>query len=133
MAQSVFASPFPPANPYFNLVLRPDTKYFELVRGYPRNHASHKSIQFSKSKHAKYVNETYNVIYVKGRQTIDSTINLSGIDDGTFPVETFNVSNVNVRNQGNVIQYVPSSGAGASVPVNGGSNGISPNSTIPGI
>jgi hypothetical protein len=74
---------------------------------------------------------TVNVIYVKGRQTVDTTINENGIDDGTFPVQSFNVSNVNVRNAGNILQYVASGQAGAVIPnsvsglsSNGGGHGI---------
>jgi hypothetical protein len=137
---------WPPANPHFNLVLRPTTQYFELVKGFPRNHFTHKAKQFSKSKHAQYITHLYNIIYVKGRQTIDTTINLGGISDGTFPVESFNVSNVNVKNSSNVIQYIPSNKAGSVIPVGlgggagtvasttmGGGSGISPTPTIPGI
>jgi hypothetical protein len=137
---------WPPSNPHFNIVLRPTTQYFELVRGFPRNHFAHKAKQFSKSKHAQYITHLFNVIYVKGRQTIDTTINTEGISDGTFPVESFNVSNVNVKNSSNVIQYIPSNKAGTVIPVGlgggagtvastttGGGSGVSPTPTIPGI
>jgi hypothetical protein len=100
----------------FNVTRFPLSQYFELTRGVPRNHYTHKFQQLSSAKHPKYIGEDDNVIYVKSRQTIDTTINVGGIDDGTFPVESFNVSNVNVKNQGNVIQNVPSSQAGAVIP-----------------
>jgi hypothetical protein len=128
------------------VVNKPATQYFELVKGFPRNHFSHKAKQFSKDKHAQYINHLYNIIYVKSRQTIDTTINTGGISDGTFPVESFNVSNVNVKNSSNVIQYIPSNKAGSVIPVGlgggagtvsststGGGSGISPTPTVPGI
>lgn len=100
----------------FTIHLKPTVQYFELTKGVPRNHFNHKFQQLSSAKHPKYIGEDDNVIYIKGRQTIDTTVNVGGIDDGTFPVESFNVSNVNVKNPGNVIQYVPSSKAGAVIP-----------------
>jgi hypothetical protein len=115
------SSSFTTGNPFinpisFDIVLRPVTQYFELVNGYSRNHYTHKSKQFTKIKQPKYLGATVNVIYVKGRQTVDTTINENGIDDGTFPVQSFNVSNVNVRNAGNILQYVASGQAGAVIP-----------------
>ena len=123
------------ANPFvdpfsFTIHEKPVNQYFELTKGFPRNHYTHKHTQFSSEKHPQYVTSLYNLIYVKGRQSIDTTINTSGIDDGTFPVESFNVSNVNVKNPGNVIQYVPSNKAGTVIPVGlGGGAGTSGNST----
>ena len=57
---------------------------------------------------------------MKGRQTINSTINVNGINDGTYPVQSFGTSNVNVVNNSNVIQNVPSSTAGTITPSGGG-------------
>ena len=88
----------------FNLELLPCFTYFELVGDYPRNHYTHKSTQFSKIKYPKYITSNSSSIFVKGRQTINSTISETGIDDGTFPVQTFNVSNVNVMNTNNVLE-----------------------------
>jgi hypothetical protein len=103
-------------NPFsFDVVLTPATRYYELVSGYPRNHFNNKSQQFSKTKYAQFVNDSYNTIYVKGRNTIDGTINEGGIDDGTYPVQSFNVSNVSIKNSSNVIQSVVSADAGAVV------------------
>ena len=116
LATSSASPPWPASNPYFWLTLKPTTQYFELARGYPRNHYTHKPGQFSKNKFARYINSIYNIIYVKGRQAIDTTVNIFGIDDGTFPVEIFNVSNVNIKNSTNVIQYIPSNKAGTVIP-----------------
>ena len=88
----------------FNLNLNLSSQYFELVSGYPRNHYTHKMQQFSKSKYGTYNKE----IFVKGKQTIDSTINIQGINDGTYPVQSFGTSNINVVNNSNIIQNIPS-------------------------
>lgn len=96
--------------------INPASQYFEIVSGYPRNHYTHKMEKFSKAKYPKVYNSSTNVIYVKGRNTIDDTINQSGINDGTYPVSSNNVSNVNVVNTGNVIQYVPTTNAGTLIP-----------------
>lgn len=95
----------------FNISLSPTIQYFELVSGYPRNHYSHKAQQFSKAKYGTYSNG----IFIKGKQTINSTVNMNGINDGTYPVQSFNTSNMNVVNGSNVIQNIPSD-AGAVTP-----------------
>jgi hypothetical protein len=131
------SSSFTTGNPFinpisFDIVLMPVVEFFELSIGYPRNHYNHKSTQFSKSRYPKFITESENSIFVKGKQTIDTTINENGIDDGTLPVQSFNVSNVNVKNANNVLQYVASN-VGTVLPnsTNGLSNtnggtGISP-------
>lgn len=100
----------------FTLGIRPTKQYFELIRGYPRNHYTHKIEKFSKTKYAKFNSINLNTIYIKGRNTIDDTININGINNGTYPVSSNNVSNVNVVNSGNVIQFVPSTNAGTVIP-----------------
>lgn len=92
-------------------------QYFEMVSGYPRNHYTHKMQQFSKTKFGLY----NNVIFVKGRQTSDSTINTNGINDGSFPIQSFGTSNINVINASNVVQNVPSSTSGQITPSGGSS------------
>ena len=86
--------------------------YFELVSGYPRNHYTHKMQQFSKKKYGT----SSGTLFIKGQQTINSTINENGIDDGTNPVQSFDTSNVKVVNSTSVIQSVPSSAAGQVTP-----------------
>ena len=109
----VFTTLLPTSFPtQFDIVLTDDTTYFELVKGYPRNHASHKIIQFSKLKQPKFITLDTNVIYVKGRNTINDTVNENGNDDGTFPVQSFSVNNVSVVNSSNVVMSVPSTNAG---------------------
>jgi hypothetical protein len=112
---------------YTSLAFRPDNRYFELVRGYPRNHYTHKLLTFSPTQYTKIYNSTNNVIFIKGRNTIDTTISETGINDGTLPVQSFNTSNINVVNSTNVIQSGITSGAGATVPI--GSSGINTGGT----
>ena len=103
----------------FSLVLKSVNTYFEVVQGYPRNHYTHKMERFSKSQHPLFQTLYTNTIYVKGKQTIDTTIDTTGVSDGTYPVASNNVSNMNVKNAGNVIQTI-SSNAGTVIP--GGSS-----------
>jgi hypothetical protein len=100
----------------FTWNINPTSRYFEIVSGYPRNHYTHKMEKFSKQKYGKYYYINYNLIYVKGRNTIDTTVDTGGINDGTYPVSSNNVSNVNVINTGNVIQYVPTENVGTLIP-----------------
>jgi hypothetical protein len=100
-------------NPFlFDSYVSPSVQYFELVSGYPKNHYTHKMQQFSKYAVATYASG----LFVKGKQTTDFTVNSSGIKDGSYPVQSSNVSNVNVINGSNVIQNVPSSNAGRATP-----------------
>lgn len=104
----------------FNIARHPRNAYYELAGGYPRNHYTHKMMQFSKTQHS-----SVDVIYIKGRNSIDSTVNGEGITDGTSPVQSFNTSNVNVVNSSNVIQNGLSGGGfsiGSVVPSGGGTN-----------
>jgi hypothetical protein len=104
----------------FTQSLKPQKSYFEMARGYPRNHYTHKMTQFSKDQHA-----TVDVIYVKGKNTTKTTINEQGITDGTFPVQSSNTSNVNVITAGNVLQYGQGGGGpgvGTVVPGSGGTS-----------
>lgn len=95
--------------------INPVSQYFELVTGYPRNHYTHKLEQFSKKKYG-----TYNQgIFIKGQQTVNTTINTNGINDGSYPVQSSNTSNVNVVNSTNVIQNIPSATTGKITPNSG--------------
>jgi hypothetical protein len=97
----------------FDLNLSPVAQYFELVTGYPRNHYTHKLQQFSKTKYGTYTHE----IFVKGKNTTSTTVNINGINDGTYPVTQFNTSNMNVVNSSNVIQNIPSVNSGQITPI----------------
>jgi hypothetical protein len=96
----------------FNLNLNPVAQYFELVTGYPRNHYIHKSKQFSKTK----FNTSTQGIFIKGRNSVTTTVNEDGINDGSYPIESYDTSNVNIINTTNVIQNIPSSIAGTVTP-----------------
>lgn len=80
--------------------------YLEIVNGYPRNHYTHKRHLFSPSKTlkiGKYGNNTISESYIRSQQTIYTTIETAGLEDGTIPVQSFNVSNVNLVQSDNVI------------------------------
>jgi hypothetical protein len=87
----------------FDLLVKPDAVYFEIVGEYPRNHYTHKATQFSKTKYPKYITSTTSSIFVKSRQSMETTISENGLDDGSLPVQSTNVSNVNVINVDNVL------------------------------
>ena len=90
----------------FDLNLNRDTDtYFEIVSGYPRNHYTHKRQLFSTSKYSSATATAgSSSIFIKGSQTVATTIGENGIDDGTFPIQSINVNNVNIVNSENVIQ-----------------------------
>lgn len=96
----------------FDLNILPNSQYFELVTGYPKNHYTHKSKQFTKQKF-----NTYNQgIFIKGRNTINSTINENGINDGSYPITQFNTSNIKIVNVTPVIQNIQSAISGQITP-----------------
>ena len=80
--------------------------YFEIVKGYPRNHYVHKRNIFS-----LYTLQTYGRnystssvgTYVRCQQTYDTTIGSDGLTNGSSPVETMTVGNVNAIQSNNVI------------------------------
>ncbi len=73
--------------------------FFETFSGYPRNHLTHKRLFFSKE--SKFV-ETIG-FYIKSRQNINTTVDEFGFNDNTLPVQTINVSNINVIKSDNVL------------------------------
>ena len=95
--------PFPFNVTSLILTTNSSSQYFELGKGYPRNHYTHKFQQFTKSKYGDY---TYKV-FVKGRNTIDGTINESGINDGSLPVWSSKTNNINTTNILRTTPYVP--------------------------
>ncbi len=87
-------------------IYRDDGTYFEIIRGYPRNHFSHKKNIFSLERFVSYGIEdgtSTSQIYQKGRNIAATTIGLNGISDGTDPVQTTQVSNVDLIKSDNVI------------------------------
>lgn len=80
--------------------------FLEIAPTYPRNHFIHKRSFFSPSRFLQMGKEgKTNVFrpYTKNQQTIDTTIGVDGITDGTLPVQSFDVSNINLVKSDNVI------------------------------
>lgn len=82
--------------------------YLEIVGGYPRNHYTHKRDLFS----------LYNIVtfglqngavtsgsYRRNQQTIDTTVGVDGLEDGSSPVQTTQVGNLNLIQSDNVINH----------------------------
>ena len=99
------------SNPYVTLEapfssIAKDT-YFEPFGGYPRNHYTHKRMQYSPVKFLSYSGKYQfqtSEIYVRGRQTVNTTIDdKSGLGDASLPVQTIQTSNVNLVKSDNVI------------------------------
>jgi len=88
-------------------IIRDDGTYFEIVNGYPRNHFTHKRDLFSLYSVKTYGNKTtiYDSFYVRNRQTIFSTVGLNGLEDGSSPVQTTWVGNLNLVQTDNVINH----------------------------
>jgi len=83
--------------------------YFEIVSGYPRNHYIHKRALFSPYSITKYGYESENLVsesYVRSKQTNKTTIGADGLTDGSFPIETIEVGNVNLVKNENVINQI---------------------------
>lgn len=81
-------------------------EYFEIVKGYPRNHLIHKRDIFSLSNIRSSIiknGKTYQEMYVKNRQTNTSTVNTDGIEDGSSPIQSIQVGNITLYRSDNVI------------------------------
>lgn len=86
-------------------------QYLEFFRGYSRNHLTHKRSFFSKEivpmissfQIASSLMEFSYNRYKKSSQTIDTTVDSNGFDDKTLPIQSVNVSNVNVVKTDNVL------------------------------
>ena len=79
-------------------------KYLEVFSGYSRNHLTHKRLTFSNVSYPKITASPITFDrYVKSRQTIDTTVNTDGFDDNSFPVQSIDVSNINVVKTDNVL------------------------------
>jgi len=81
-------------------------EYFEIVSGYQRNHLIHKRSFFSLFNMTTYGKE-HGIItsgsYKKNSQTIMTTIGENGLEDGSSPILTTQVGNVNLIQSDNVI------------------------------
>lgn len=83
-----------------------DGTYFEVVKGYPRNHLSNKRSFFSLFRVRALVErngEVFQEMSVRNRQTSATTVGLDGLEDGSEPVQTTQVGNVTLYRTDNVI------------------------------
>ena len=83
-------------------------EYLELVSGYPRNHFTHKRDLFSLYNLITYGNQDNTITsgsYRRNQQTIDSTIGTDGLEDGSAPVQSIHVGNLNLIQSDNVINH----------------------------
>ncbi len=81
-------------------------EYLEIVGGYPRNHFTHKRDLFSLYKLTTYGKQNNTVTsgsYRRNQQTIDTTVEINGLADGTAPVQSVQVGNLNLIQTDNVI------------------------------
>ena len=88
------------------VIYRDDGTYFEIVRGYPRNHYTHKRGYFALERFISYGLGAGNVTlasYRKGMQTAATTIGPNGLSDGSDPVQTSIVTNIDLIKSDNVI------------------------------
>lgn len=83
-----------------------DGTYFEVVKGYPRNHLSRKRDFFSLFRVRALVErngQTLQEMSVRNRQTNATTVGLDGLEDGSEPVQTTQVGNVTLYRTDSVI------------------------------
>lgn len=113
----------------YYIVYSDDDQYYETFKGYSRNHLNHKKILLTKESKPKTNNinitvrsetvvvddlgrtqtlyfrsieQTYDR-YIKSRQTEMTTVGQDGLEDNTLPVQSVNVSNINVIRTENVL------------------------------
>lgn len=89
-------------------IYRDDGTYFEIVRGYPRNHYIHKRGYFALERFTSYglVGRTVtSSSFRKGMQTDATTIGPTGISDGSDPVQSTQVTNIDLIKSDNVIYH----------------------------
>jgi hypothetical protein len=90
------------------IIRRDDGTYFEIVRGYPRNHYIHKRGYFALERYTSYGligRSVTSASYRKGMQTNGTTIGLTGISDGSDPVQSTQVTNIDLIKSDNVIYH----------------------------
>jgi hypothetical protein len=89
-------------------IYRDDGTYFEIVRGYPRNHYIHKRGYFALERFMSYglANRAVtSASYRKGMQTNGTTIGPTGLSDGSDPVQSTQVTNIDLIKSDNVIYH----------------------------
>ena len=81
-------------------------EYLEIVEGYPRNHFTHKRDLFGLYQLVTYGKQG-DIInsgsYRRNQQTIDTTIGSDGLADGSAPIQSVQVGNLNLIQSDNVI------------------------------
>ena len=95
--------PLYPSHSYTFILNFPKT--YELTSGYSRKHLNNKKIHFSPVSFST-INGYTNISgsrYIKSRQTLKTTVNLDGLEDNTVPIQSINVSNINIVRNDNVI------------------------------
>lgn len=105
---TVYVSPDPNYNSLMATPIYTEGTYFEIVRGYPRNHYYHKRNFLSPDRFPSYgIEEGVSVtqVYTKGRQTVQTTVGENGLGDGSDPVQSTVVSNVDIVKTDNVIYH----------------------------
>lgn len=88
------------------VIYRDDGTFFEIVKGYPRNHYTHKRSLFSLDRTLTFGKMNNNIIsssYYRNRQTTTTTIGQNGLEDGSDPIQTIQVGNVNLIQANNTI------------------------------
>lgn len=108
--------------------ISPD-QYYEIFTGYSKHHLNKKRILFSPQSYPKMINfyvseSTYTMPYrwypdnigyektfipifdkyIKSKQTSDTTVDETGFSDNSLPVQSINVSNINVFKSDNVLR-----------------------------
>lgn len=86
-------------------LIKNENVYYEIITGYPRNHYIHKRSLFSlyllnsidtKNIPTDDITLSKGGLYLRNRQTSNSTIGRNGLEDGSLPVQTTIVGNVNL-------------------------------------
>lgn len=83
-------------------------EYFEIVGGYPRNHFTHKRDLFSLyqlTTYGKHNGAVTSGSYRRNQQTIDTTVGIDGLEDGSSPIQITEVGNLNLIQSDNVINH----------------------------
>jgi hypothetical protein len=83
-----------------------DGSYLEITRGYPRNHYTHKRHIFSPyslQSLGKTGQDIISGVYIRSQQTITTTVGDDGLGDGSLPVQSIDVSNIDLIQSNNVI------------------------------
>jgi len=77
--------------------------YYELLNGYPRNHYTNKIQWLSPTRISIFTTTATGSSFIKGRQTVETTVDTGSLGDNSLPVTSINVSNVNVVAGDNVL------------------------------